>query len=258
MSSALRKPTTTQIIASMATVIVMGMNVSILPGCYDLFSVHYGSYADQQGRSLYDVHRSISGRRRYGARWNKAYRQAHAPLVNVGRYASCYRFSGCQCNRAALYCMGGLWLACRFWIRPWLAWCCIRLDASVWGNGFRQQVHRHSRYSDPDRFRLYWSSIASLRTFGGLPRVHFWVIAALTLVLGGGANLICFRKPDAFVAEELAGAVKAQAIKDAEKPQEAASGWSFGESFKHSPIYLFTLAFVAAAVSINGGIATFS
>ena len=107
----------------------------------------------------------------------------------------------------------------------------------------------------PDRLRLYgFDGLAYGRSWTS--KVPFWVIAALTLVLGGGANLICFRKPDAFVAEELAEAVKAQAIKDAEKPQEAASGWSFGESFKHSPIYLFTLAFVAAAV-INGGITTF-
>lgn len=84
----------------------------------------------------------------------------------------------------------------------------------------------------------------------------FWVIAALTLVLGGGANLICFRKPDDFVQEELAMAAQAAADKEAADAQVEKVGWGFFESFKHSPIYLFTIGFLAIAV-INGGLTTF-
>lgn len=84
----------------------------------------------------------------------------------------------------------------------------------------------------------------------------FWVIAAITLVLGGGANLICFRKPDSFVVEELAMAKQAAADKAAAEAESAKVGWGFFESFKHSPIYLFTIGFLAIAV-INGGLTTF-
>lgn len=88
-------------------------------------------------------------------------------------------------------------------------------------------------------------------------RTAFLVIAAITFVLGVGCNLFLLRKPDAFVAEELKAAeLKAAEAAKGNEGGEEKDGWTFAESFKHSPMYLFTIAFVAAAI-INGGITTF-
>lgn len=87
----------------------------------------------------------------------------------------------------------------------------------------------------------------------------FWVIAAITFIGGVGANLICFsRKPDQWVLDELAASKQSALDKEDTKAQnkEECVGWSFGESFKHSPIYLFTIGFLAIAI-INGGLTSF-
>ena len=87
----------------------------------------------------------------------------------------------------------------------------------------------------------------------------FWVIAAVTFVGGVGANLICFsRKPDQWVVDEIAASKQAALDKeeaDARKV-ETSAGWSFAESFKHSPSYMFTVGFLAIAI-INGGLTSF-
>ncbi len=101
----------------------------------------------------------------------------------------------------------------------------------------------------------YTALLAWLWTFTDY-RGAFLIIAAMTFVLGAGANFICFRKPDAFVTEELAATAQAQKDAEAESAKDEVIGWTFGESFRHSPIYLFTFGFLAAAV-INGGITTF-
>lgn len=253
MSSALRKPTSTQIIASIGCIIVMGMNVS-----YQVVMTSFPYI--MEAMQISKVEASMM-----------------STVVSVGVVVMALIGTRLIDKLTPRWSMlVGTLLVTAFLVvnaigLPYIAWVACGLLAgfgSALGSlGAASGLMRQYWGMDSgSKFTViagiqtlivsgYTALMAWLWTFMDFQGA-FWVIAALTLVLGGGANLICFRKPDAFVAEELAEAVKAQAIKDAEKPQEAASGWSFGESFKHSPIYLFTLAFVAAAV-INGGITTF-
>ena len=154
MSSALRKPTTTQIIASMATVIVMGMNVSILQVVMTSFP--YIMEAMQISKveasmmstvvSVGVVVMALIGTRlidKLTPRWSMlvgtllvtAFLVVNAIGLPYIAWVACGLLAGFGSALGSLGAASGL--------------------MRRMGNGFRQQVHRHSRYSDPDRFRLY-------------------------------------------------------------------------------------------------------
>lgn len=255
MSSAARKPTGKQLLASVGCIIVMGMNVS-----YQVVMTSFPYITESMG--ITTVEASIM-----------------STVVSLGVVIMALigtKLIDALTPRWSMF-VGSLlvtaFLALNAIGLPYIPWCACGLLAgfgSALGSlGAAAGLMRQYWGMDSgSKFTIiagiqtlivsgYTALMAWLWTFMDFQGA-FWVIAAMTLILGCGANLVCFRKPDDFITAELEEAAKAQKELDAQTAQQKMEeiGWSFGESFKHSPIYLFTIAFLAAAV-INGGVTTF-